>query len=65
MRWIVAEIIIEFQPIGDLMRVSAMDAETLTEVVIQGPKSAGEALLKRNVLKRLEYVLVKKGLARS
>lgn len=56
------EVIIEFAPVGSIVRVSAMDTKTLTEIVIQGPASAGEALLKRNALKRLEYVMKKKGL---
>lgn len=56
------EIIIEFHPIGNLVRVAAMDAASLTEITIQGPKSAGEEILKQNALKRLEYVLKKKGI---
>lgn len=56
------EVIIEYAPVGHVVRVSAMDTKTLTEVVIQGPASAGEETLKRNALKRLEYVLKKKGL---
>lgn len=56
------EIIIELFPVGNLVKVSAMDTKTLTEVSIQGPKSAGEEILKRNAMKRLEYVLKKKGL---
>lgn len=56
------EIIIEFYPVGQIVKVSAMDSATLTEISIQGPASAGEETLKRNALKRLEYVLRKKGL---
>jgi hypothetical protein len=56
------EIIIEYYPIGGAVRVSAMDTKTLTEITIQGPRSAGEETLKRNALKRLEYVMKKKGL---
>ena len=56
------EVIIEFAHIGQIVRVSAMDSQTLTEISIQGPKSAGEETLKRNAIKRLEYVLRKKGL---
>ncbi len=55
------EVIIEYFPIGNLVKVSAMDTASLTEISIQGPASAGEAALKRNALKRLEYVLKKKG----
>ncbi len=56
------EIIIEFYSVGQYVRVSAMDALTLTEISIQGPKNAPEETLKRNAVKRLEYVLRKKGL---
>jgi hypothetical protein len=56
------EIIIEYFPVGQYMKVSAMDAKTLTEVVTQGPITAPEEVLKTNALKRLEYVLKKKGL---
>jgi hypothetical protein len=56
------EIIIEFHPVGNLVKVSAMDAKSLTEISIQGPASAGEKILQQNALKRLEYVLKKKGI---
>ena len=56
------EIIIEFSPIGAYVKVAAMDTKTLTEVSIQGPVSAPEETLRKNVLKRLEYVMKKKGL---
>lgn len=56
------QVIFEFYPVGNVVRVSAMDAKSLTEISIQGPASAGEVTLKRNALKRLEYVLRKKGI---
>lgn len=56
------EVIIEYYPVGQYVKVSAMDTATLTEVSTQGPAGAGEETLKRNALKRLEYVLKKKGL---
>ena len=56
------EVIIEFFPIGQYVKVSAMDTQTLTEVSIQGPLGAGDEVLKRNAMKRLEYVMKKKGL---
>ncbi|MCK5375280.1 MAG: hypothetical protein KAJ40_08345 [Alphaproteobacteria bacterium] len=55
-------VIIEFYPLGHYVKVSAMDAQTLTEISIQGPVSAPRETLKHNALKRLEYVLKKKGL---
>lgn len=56
------EVIFEFRPAGNVMRVSAMDTATMTEIVIQCPAVAGEAVFKNNALKRLEYVLKKKGI---
>ena len=56
------EVIIEFHPVGAYVKVSAMDTQSLTEVSTQGPASASEEALKRNALKRLEYVLKKKGI---
>ena len=56
------EIIIEFFPVGQIVKVSAMDAQSLTEISIQGPANAGEKTLQANALKRLEYVLRKKGI---
>lgn len=56
------EIIIEFYPFGSLVKVTAMDTQSLTEVSIQGPASVGESTLKANAVRRLEYVLKKKGL---
>ena len=56
------EIIIEFIPVGTVVRVSAMDAQSLTEIVISGPANTPQNILKGNALKRLEYVLRKKGI---
>lgn len=50
-------VILEFTRIGALVRVSAMDTKTLTEVIIQGPVSAGEARLREVVLKKLDHAL--------
>jgi hypothetical protein len=56
------EVIFEFRTVGHIMRVSAMDTATLTEITIQCPVTAGEKAFKTNALKRLEYVLRKKGI---
>jgi hypothetical protein len=63
-------VILEFVRLGPLIRVSAMDVESLTEVVLQGPAAAGEAVLRRAVLRKLAYALARRrrhasGLARS
>lgn len=51
------EVILEFVRVGSLVRVSAMEPKTLTEVVIYGPARASEAALRRIVLRKLDYVL--------
>lgn len=56
------EVIFELSTHGNVVRVAAMDVQTMTEITIQGPPSAPESTLKANALKRLEYVLKKKGL---
>ena len=59
------EVIIELRPMGHIVRVSAMDTATLTEITIQGPASAGEHILRQNALRKLEYVLKKKGILKG
>lgn len=56
------EIIFEIHPIGNVVRVSAMDVKTTTEIAIQCPANTPQSLMKSNALKRLEYVMRKKGL---
>ena len=54
------EVIFEFVQHGSSVKVTAMDPETLTEVSIVGPASAGQAALKANALNKLKYVLAKR-----
>ncbi len=56
------EIIVEFYPLGNYVKVSAMDTQSLIEVSIQGSINSPKEILKTNALKRLEYVMKKKGL---
>lgn len=56
------EVIFELYPVGHIVKVTAMDTRTLTEVTIQAPANVGETVMKKNVLRKLEYVLDKKGL---
>lgn len=56
------EVILEFRQVGSLVRVSAMDTATTTEISISGPVKTPKEILEQNALKRLEYVLKKKGL---
>lgn len=56
------EIIFEFIVIGPYTKVTAVDVATMTEISISGPKGTAEAILKANAVKRLEFVMRKKGL---
>ncbi|MDH3232978.1 MAG: hypothetical protein OEQ29_05585 [Alphaproteobacteria bacterium] len=53
------EVILEYQQIGNAVRVAAVDPETLTEVSIMGSASAGIEVLKRTAIQKLNYVLDK------
>lgn len=56
------EVIFEFFTIGAYVKATAMDVLTLTEASIQGPAGTPDAILRQNALKRLEFVMRKKGL---
>jgi hypothetical protein len=51
------EVILEFTRIGALVRVSAMHAPSLIEVVVQGPIAAGTEALERLALDKLAWRL--------
>jgi hypothetical protein len=53
--------IIEFHRIGNAVKVTAMDPATLTEVTIMGPPGVGDTELTRLAVRKLEYVLAKRG----
>ena len=53
-------VILEFIRLGSVIRVSAIDPETLTEIVLQGPAAAGEASLRRAALQKLAWVLARR-----
>ena len=54
------DVIFEFYRVGNSVKVSAVDTETLTEVSVVGPATASEATLKLNALRKLEFVLAKR-----
>ena len=54
------EVILEFQRLGNAVKVTATDSETLVEVSIQGPANASEAELRRTAIDKLNYVLRKR-----
>ncbi len=59
------DVLLEFQRVGNVVRVSAIDPASNTEVVVQGPAEYGEATLRRTALAKLNYVLRKKRAAES
>ncbi len=59
------EVIFEFVQHGASVKVTAMDPETLVEVSVVGPASAGQAALKAAALNKLKYVLAKRRQDRS
>jgi hypothetical protein len=54
------EVILEFQRLGNAVKVTATDPDTLIEVSIMGPARSSEAELRRAALDKLEYVLRKR-----
>jgi Domain of unknown function (DUF6898) len=54
------EIIVEFTAMGNIMRVSAMDTESLTEVVVQGPINAQRSTLADLARQKLAFVMARK-----
>ncbi len=56
------EVIFEFFTVGPYTKVSAMDVATMTEATMQGPSTTPQGILQREALKKLEFVLRKKGL---
>lgn len=54
------EVLIEFHVVGHMVKVSAIDTKTLTEVSIAGPASESREILKATAIRKLQYVLAKK-----
>jgi hypothetical protein len=55
-----AEVLLEFHQVGAVVKVSAVDPVSLTEVSISGPASAGEAALGQAAIRKLRYVLARR-----
>lgn len=56
-----AGVLIEFRPVGAYVKVSAVDPATLTEVSIVGDPAAGEDALRKAAVRKLEFVLARRG----
>lgn len=54
------EIIIEYHVIGHMVKVSAVDTKSLTEVSIVGPANESREILKATAIRKLHYVMAKK-----
>lgn len=54
------EILYEFIPIGDVVRVSAVDAASGVEVTVFGPACAGEVALRQTARRKLVWVMAKR-----
>jgi phage head maturation protease len=52
--------IIEFHRVGNALKVSAFDPETLIEVSIVGDPAVGDAALTRIVIRKLEFMMAKR-----
>lgn len=56
------EIIFELYTIGAYTKATAVDVATMTEAMTQGPASSPDSVLKEAALRKLEFVMRKKGL---
>lgn len=52
--------IIEFQSVGSIVKVTAIDPVSGREAVIQGPATAGQHALGQAAVKKLEFLLRQK-----
>lgn len=59
------EVLFEFVRVGNAIKVTAIDAATGIEASIVGASGMGEEILKRNALRRLDYVLRKRAQGRA
>lgn len=58
----IGEVLFEFRRVGNAVKVSAIHVATETEVVLVGPAGAGDHGLKMAAIRKLIYVLGKRGL---
>ena len=59
------EVLIEIMQVGNAVKVIAVDPETGVEVSIVGSPSMSEEILKRNAVKKLQYVLEKQNASKA
>ena len=51
------DVILEFHRIGNAVKVTAVDTQSLVEVSIMGPANSSEVSLRAAALRKLDYVL--------
>ena len=51
------EVLIEMRRVGNVMKATAIDPVTLTEVSAIGPATGSQEMLKRTVVAKLQYVI--------
>lgn len=54
------EVIFEFFRLGNSVKVSAVDTQTMIEVSVVGPATASEAALRHAALRKLKFVLARR-----
>ncbi|MDA1309898.1 MAG: hypothetical protein O2985_09865 [Proteobacteria bacterium] len=54
-------VIVEFVKVGSYVKVSAVDPVSMIEVSIVGNPMSGEAMLTRTAIRKLKYVMEKRG----
>jgi Domain of unknown function (DUF6898) len=58
------EVLLEFHRVGAVVKVTAVDPVSLTEVCISGPASAGQSALGQAAIRKLRYVLTRRAAER-
>ncbi len=55
-----SEVLFEFRPVGKILRVTAIDPKTGTEVIMVADPRYGQQTIKRLAARKLAYVISKK-----
>lgn len=55
-----AEVLFEYRVVGNSVKVTAMDAESLLEVAVIVPKGTSKTVMQSQALQKLNYMLRRK-----
>jgi len=58
---VTGDVLFEFRRVGDAVKVSAIHVDTDTEICLVGAPQVGEHALKQAALRKLAYVLGRRG----